>query len=65
MRLFQQSYVTTGDVEELLDVSRQTARNALMELEESGVPEETTGKQRYQEFRAVDIFEILTDSFEH
>lgn len=65
MRLFQQPYVTTGDVEELLDVSRQTARNALMELEESGVLEETTGKQRYQEFRAVDIFGILTDSFEH
>ena len=65
MRLFQQPYVTTKDVEELLDVSRQTARNALMELEESRVLEETTGKERYQEFRAVDIFEILTQSFEH
>lgn len=65
MRLFQQPYVTTGDVEELLDVSRQTARNALMELEDAGVLEETTGKERYQEFRAVDIFEILTESFEH
>jgi len=65
MRLFQQPYVTTQDVEELLDVSRQTARNALLELEDAGVLEETTGKERYQEFRAVDIFEILTDSFEH
>lgn len=65
MRLFQQPYVTTNDVQELLDVSRQTARNALMELESTGVLEETTGKERYQEFRAVDIFDILTESFEH
>ena len=65
MRLFQQPYVTTGDVEELLDVSRQTARNALLELEDAGVLEETTGKQRYQEFRAVDIFDVLTENFEH
>lgn len=65
MRLFQQPYVTTQDVEEMLDVSRQTARNSLIELEEVGVLEETTGKERYQEFRAVDIFDILTESFEH
>jgi Fic family protein len=65
MRLFQQPYVTTKDVEEMLDVSRQTARNALLELEKSGVLEETTGKERYQEFRAVDIFDILTQSFDH
>jgi Fic family protein len=64
MRLFQQPYVTTKDVQELLDVSRQTARNALMELQAAGVVEETTGKERYQEFRAVDIFEILTESLE-
>lgn len=64
MRLFQQPYVTTKDVQTLLDVSRQTARNALMELEDAGVLEETTGKERYQEFRAVDIFDILTRSFE-
>ncbi len=65
MRLFQQPYVTTRDVEEMLGVSRQTARNALLELEKVGVLEETTGKERYQEFRAVDIFDILTESFDH
>lgn len=64
MRLFRQPYVTTGGVQELLDVSHQTARNAISELEGVGVLEETTGKERYQEFRAVDIFEILTKSFE-
>ena len=64
MRLFEQPYVTTAEVAELLDVSHQTARNAITELEAAGVLEETTGKERYQEFRAVNIFEILTESFE-
>jgi len=64
MRLFQQPYVTTADVQELLDVSHQTARNAIQELEAAGVLEETSGKQRYQEYKAVDIFETLTKSFE-
>ena len=45
-------------------MSHQTARNAITELETAGVLEETTGKERYQEYRAVDIFEILTESFE-
>jgi Fic family protein len=64
MRLFQYPYVTTNDVEELLDVSHQTARNAITELEKESVLQETTGKERYQEFKAVDIFDILTRSFE-
>lgn len=64
MHLFQYPYVTTNDVEELLDVSHQTARNAITELEKESVLQETTGKERYQEFKAVDIFDILTRSFE-
>jgi Fic family protein len=64
MRLFQYPYLTTGEVVDLLDVSHQTARNAISELESHGVLEETTGKERYQEFKAVDIFDILTRSFE-
>jgi Fic family protein len=64
MRLFQHPYVTTNDVAEFLDVTSQTARNAISELEAQGILEETTGKQRYQEFKAVDIFQILTRSFE-
>jgi len=64
MRLFQYPYLTTADVEELLDVSHQTARNAITELEKADVLQETTGKERYQEFKAVDIFDILTRSFE-
>jgi len=64
MRLFQYPYVTTNDVADFLDVTPQTARNAITELQAQGVLKETTGKQRYQEFKAVDIFEILTRSFE-
>jgi Fic family protein len=59
MRLFQQPYVTSNDVAELLDVTQQTARNAIQQLEAQDVLTETTGKERYQEFKAVDIFEIL------
>lgn len=64
MRLFQYPYVTTNEVVEMLDVSHQTARNAIQALEDEGVLRETTGKERYQEFKAVDIFDILTRSFE-
>lgn len=64
MRLFQYPYVTTKEVADLLNVTHQTARNAIRELETQGILEETTGKQRYQEFKAVDIFEIMTRSFE-
>ncbi|MUV90413.1 DeoR family transcriptional regulator [Halapricum sp. CBA1109] len=64
MRLFRRPYVTTADVQDLLDVSHQTARNAISELEAAGVLEETTGKDRYQEFKATDIFEILTGAID-
>lgn len=64
MRLFQQPYVDTATVADMLDVSDQTARNALSELEESGILVETTGKQRYREYKAVDIFEILSQPVE-
>lgn len=60
MRLFQQPYVDTSTVADMLQVSKQTARNAISELEASGVLEETTGKERYREYKAVDIFEILS-----
>jgi len=59
MRLFRQPYLTTADVTELLDVTDQTARTAITELQSRGILEETTGKERYQEFKAVDIFDIL------
>lgn len=59
MRLCKQPYVTASGVAELLDVTTQTAQNAIQELEAQDVLTETTGKERYQEFNTVDIFEIL------
>ena len=59
-RLFQQPYVDAATVADMLDVTDQTARNALSELEASGVLEETTGKQRYREYKAVNIFDIIS-----
>ncbi len=63
MRLFKHPYLTTKDVQEILNVSSQTARNAIQSLEEEGVLQETTGKERYQEYKAVDIFDILNRPF--
>lgn len=59
MRLFERPYVTTNDVADLLDVTTQTARTAIRELEDQNVLRETTGKERYQEYKAVDIFSVL------
>lgn len=64
MRLFQQPYVTTSDVADMLDVTHQTANNAVTDLEATGVLEETTGKERYREYKAVDIFDVLSESLD-
>ena len=56
--------MTTNDVVELLDVTAQTARNVIQELEAQDVLTERTGKERYQEFRAVDIFDSLDQPLE-
>jgi len=58
-RLFEQPYVTTKTVAEMLDIERSTAYRAIDELEAEGVLEEVTGKQRNKEYRATEIFDIL------
>lgn len=57
--LFELPYFTANDVARQFDVSRQTAYNAIRELESDGLVVETTGQQRNREYKAVDIFEIL------
>ncbi len=57
--LFEQPYLTAAVVKQLLDVTGPTAYRALDHLEEDGVLEETTGKERNREFRAREIFDIL------
>lgn len=60
--LFDLPYFTASEVEERFDVSRQTAYNAIEELESEGLLVEVTGKQRNQEYKAVDVFDILERS---
>ncbi|MFP8953668.1 Fic family protein [Natrialbaceae archaeon A-arb3/5] len=57
--LFDQPYLTATVVEDHLDVTAPTAYRALERLEEAGILEETTGKERNREYRAREIFEIL------
>lgn len=58
-RLFDQPYVTAATAADLLEVERSTAYRAIEHLRDDGVLEEVTGKDRYREFRAAEIFEIL------
>jgi Fic family protein len=57
--LFEHPYVTTKTVAERLDIERSTAYRAIDALQDEGVLEEVTGKQRNKEYRAREIFEIL------
>jgi len=58
LSLFESPYITGPDVQDRFDVSKQTAYNAVNELEAAGVLEEVTGKERGREFKAAEIFEI-------
>jgi Fic family protein len=58
-RLFERPYVTTKTVADMLDIERSTAYRAIDALEDKGVLEEVTDKQRNKEYRAKEIFDIL------
>ena len=58
-RLFESPYFTASEAAEMLDVERTTAYRAIRTLEAEGVLEEVTGNERYQEFRATEVFAIL------
>lgn len=57
--LFERPYVTSESVQRLFDVEQPTASRAINELVDDGVLEEVTGKGRYKEYRAREIFQIL------
>lgn len=59
LSLFEQPYITAGDVKSLLDVSGPTAYRAINKLEGEGILEEVTDKEYGREYRAREIFEIL------
>lgn len=57
--LFEQPYVTTKTVADMLNKERSTAYRAIADLEDEGVLEEVTGNRRNKEYRAKEIFDIL------
>ncbi|WP_433632567.1 Fic family protein [Halomicrococcus sp. NG-SE-24] len=57
--LFETPYFTAPEAAKMLDVERSTAYRAIERLQEDGRLEEVTGKKRYKEFRATEIFDIL------
>lgn len=57
--VFDMPYFTAHDVQDRFNVSRQTAYNAIEELVSEGIIAETTGNQRNQEYKAIDVFDIL------
>ena len=63
--VFDMPYFTANDVQDEFDVSRQTAYNAIEELVSDDVLVETTGNQRNQEYKAIDIFDILERRPDH
>jgi Fic family protein len=58
-KLFERPYVTTKTVADMLGIERSTAYRAIDTLENEGVLEEVTGKQRNKEYRAKEVFDIL------
>ncbi|WP_254523759.1 Fic family protein [Natrinema caseinilyticum] len=58
-QLLEYPYFTAPDLMEYLDVSRRTAYKVVDDLEEDGLLEEVTGKERGKEYKAVDVFDIL------
>lgn len=59
LEIFSKPYLTVRGAEDLLDMSYQTANNAVGRLEEDGVLEEVTGKKRNRVFRAREVFDII------
>jgi len=60
--VFTNPVLTTGDIEDELDVTNTTANTAARKLESEGVLVETTGQERYQEFDAVEVLSVLNRS---
>ncbi|WP_241987174.1 HTH domain-containing protein [Halorubrum sp. SD690R] len=56
---FSRGPLTANDVTERVNVSRQTADDAIEAVEADGVVVETTGQQRNRAYNAIGVFDIL------
>jgi Fic family protein len=57
--LFTEPVFTVPRASEMIEASYPTANDAVSMLEDDGILEEQTGKERYQEFQAVDVLRAL------
>lgn len=62
--LFKNPVITIRRATERADVRYQPARNAILALEEDGVVEEVTGKDRYKVYHANEIIGIIEEPIE-
>ncbi len=63
--IFTEPVVTVSRAATLIDMSYPAANNATDRLNEEGVLRETTGQQRYREFQADDVLEVLNQPVEN
>ena len=59
MRLFEEPYLDVNTAAEWLDVEYSTANRLVGQLEDDGILEELTGKERNRFYRASEVFEII------
>lgn len=62
--LFKNPVITIRQAAERADVNYQPARNAILKLEEDGVLEEVTGKDRYKVYHAREIIGVIEEPIE-
>jgi len=60
--LFTEPIFTVSRAAELIDMSYQAANKAVDRLEADGVVEELTGQERYREFQASEVLDVLNRS---
>jgi len=59
MRLFEDPYLDVNTAAEWLDVEYSTANRLIGQLEDDGILEELTGKDRNRFYRASEVFQII------
>ena len=59
MRLFEDPYLDVNTAADWLDVEYSTANRLVGQLEDDGILEELTGKNRNRFYRASEVFEII------
>ena len=65
MRLFEEPYLDVNTATEWLGVEYSTANRLVGRLEDDGILEELTGKDRNRFYRASEVFDIINKPIEH